>query len=156
MRVNVQFEVGPYPTYYVNEFDYYRENINNQAPNYVTSSIYKFATNSWFLQDIKKLHPNSVFNSPNFLLDFWIDPSYYYPTYKVEYFWFRGEDFAGAPAGSPRGTGVRIIADYGGTYNPDPSKPNLIRKLCTVYIDNFQGNTLVYYPGYGYTPFPPP
>jgi len=156
MKVNVQFEVGPYPTYYVDEFDYYRKNINDKVPNYVTSSIYQFVTNSWFLKDTKRLHPNSVFNSPNFLLDFWIDPSYYYPTYKVEYFWFRGEDFAGDLFGLPRGIGVRVIADYRGTYNPDPSKPNLIRKLCTVYIDNFQGNQQVYYPGYGYTPSPPP
>jgi len=158
MSVNIQFNVGPYPSDYVSEFNYYRNYINNQAPNYVTSSVYhvrlSWGEYRWFLENRQLLHPSSIFESKQFPLDLWIDPSRYWPIETTYYFWFMGDDFARNPGCVKIGQGVKVIGDYSSMYYPDPSKPNLVRKSCVVKVDYYTGDGWPYYPGYGCAPIP--
>jgi hypothetical protein len=159
MSVNIKFNVGPYPSDYVSEFNYYRNYINKQAPNYVTSSIYHLRLSGgeykWFLENRQLLHPSSIFESSLFPLDLWIDPSLYWPLFpKTYYFWFMGDDFARNPGCVKIGQGVTVAGDYSSMYYPDPSRPNLVRKSCVVKVDYYTGDGWPNYPGYGCAPIP--
>ncbi|GEM_PF-3612480 len=160
MSVRIKFNVGPYPWDYINEFNYYRNNINNNVPSHVTSSIYWLSDNpprygtTWSLQDRKHYPPSASFETNNSSLDLWIDPTMFWPIDAEHYFWFRGDDFIRNPGCIKIGQGVKVKGDYSSMYYPDPSNPSIVRKSCVVEIGYFTGDEWPYFPGYGCAPLP--